>query len=220
MSTTRSDEKDRLAPSVLRYVDGASRPVLVEEVYVDWDLRNNYWHAFEGTRTRVANWWPIQGIAWQKFGDVIAQLVSSGELVMCANTDPADHPEYHLTQGGRSRPFMWGETPLVLRYLATPAVSIAWSAKLAEWQQAADADAARRAARATLVAERVHSAVAGAAHTERALVAATGYQRDEVRSAIHALVAAGQLVYAGRSRWGSHRWRVTAEQVAPPQVGR
>ena len=221
MSIEQPEKVSPLAAFALRYVDGASEPVVVEQLYVSWDLRMNYSLAFQGTRDRVAGWWPTQGVAWEQFGDVITELVASGDLVMCKNTDPEDHPEHHITQGGRA-PFSWGTPPLVLRYLTTPAGSIAWRKVLdreAALNRASIANRAaeqeRQQARAELRAERVHAAAAAGADTLRALAAATGYPRSEVRATIHELVAAGQLVYAGGGRWSGHRWRVAGEQTPP-----
>lgn len=221
MSTEQSGKPSPLAAFALRYVDGASRPVLVEQLYVNWDLNTHYTLSFQGTRDRVAGWWPTQGVAWEKFGDAITELVASGDLVMCKNTDPEDHPEHHITQDVGD-PFPWGKPPLVLRYLTTPAGSIAWRKVLDDRAAAARASVANHAAereqqraRAEIRADRVHAAAAAGADTLRALATATGYPRADVRTTIHELVAAGRLVFAGGGRWSGYRWRVAGEQAAP-----
>lgn len=202
------------------------KPVLVEEIYVKWLLATECSLAFRGTWERIAGWWPSEGRAWQLFGEVITEHVSSGKLVMCTSTDPADNPEHHLTLGhsrhSEAAPFLWGRPPLVLRYVTTPAGSIAWRQTLADRQEAADRKATqdaeeqqRRQAHQALIAERVHAAVVGGAATERDMVGATGYSRDEVRNAIHALVVCGRLTYDGRPGWGRHhRWQATAQRVS------
>lgn len=64
------------------------------------------------------------------------------KLVVCTSTNPADNPEHQMTLGHsrhpEAAPFLWGRPPLVLRYVTTPAGSIAWRQTLADRQEAAD----------------------------------------------------------------------------------
>ncbi len=137
---------------------------------------------------------------------------------MCTTSESPDHPEYHITQGHNygspSAPFTWGTRPLVLRYITTPAGSIAWKKHLAA-QAAATARKAReeaaaeerRQAHLVLVADRVFSAAQGGAATVTAMAAATGFDTGDIQVAVHQLVADGRLVYDGRRLISGHRWR-------------
>lgn len=213
--TNPHSDREALSRRALRFADGASRPVLVEELYVDWELDAKYALSFRSTRERVAGWWPEQGVAWEKFGGVITQHVEAGMLVMCSNTDEPNHPEHHLTQGHSQRPgapFIWGTAPLVLRYIATPAGSIAWRKRLDELeaqrvaaQQASDERRAR-------IPKDVLAAVAGGATTVRAIAATTGCSQAEVQAAVLNLVSEGLLRQDRRTLFGSHRWQVTEQQ--------
>ncbi|MFI6134049.1 hypothetical protein [Micromonospora sp. NPDC051141] len=206
-----------LSRRALRFADGADRPVIVEELYVDWDVQVNHGLSFQSTRSRIAAWWPTQGIAWEKFGDVINEHVDAGRLVICKNTDAPDHPEHHITQGHHyprpSSPFLYGDRPMVLRYITTPAGSVAWkktlAARAAEAERQAQRETAaqeQRAAQMLVVTDRVLSAVRGGAATIAAMAAATGFSKDDVQVAVHRLVADGRIVYDGRRLWGGHRW--------------
>ncbi|MDG4803710.1 hypothetical protein [Micromonospora sp. WMMD980] len=218
--TTPDSPQAALSRRALRFADGADRPVLVEELYVDWDVQVNHGLSFQSTRSRVAAWWPTQGVAWEKFGDVISEHVDAGRLVICKNTDPAEDPEYHITQGHHyprtSSPFQFGERPMVLRYITTPAGSIAWkrvlTARAADAERQAQRETAareQRAAQVIVVTNRVLSAVRGGAATITAMAAATGFSKDDVQAAVHRLVADGRIVYDGRRLWGGHRWLPT-----------
>ncbi len=122
---------------ILRTVDGAAHPVVVEKVYALW--MGNVVHLHDGGRVRDPFFvrWPTPGAAWEAFQGPIRELIEAGSLVMCSNVDSADHPEYHLTQGNdQHKPFFaHGPKPMVLRYLATPAGSIAWRNTLNERKQ-------------------------------------------------------------------------------------
>jgi hypothetical protein len=193
----------------------------VEEPYVNWDLAANYSMSFQSTRHRVAGWWPTQGVAWEKFGDIISEHVGAGRLVICSNTDSPDHPEYHITQGhthpSSSSPFIWGE----LRYITTPAWSITCKEHLAVKAAAAERQARQKAAeeqqrtsQLILVTDRVLGAAQGGAATVAAMAAATGFPKNEVQAAVHRFVADGRLSYDGRRFMGGHRWRPASTTTA------
>ena len=103
---------------ILREVDGAERPLLVEKIYARWDANVLNLMATNGHRRELLYRWPGPGRTWETFKDDITALINEASVVMCANTDPSDHPEHHLTCGHEGyKPFAYGPTPMVLRYL-------------------------------------------------------------------------------------------------------
>jgi hypothetical protein len=87
MSIQRPQRPDP-SPFILRTVDGAERPIVVEKVYALW--LGNVVHLHDGARMRdpIFLRWPIPGEAWEAFQEPVRQLVEAGSLVMCTNTDP------------------------------------------------------------------------------------------------------------------------------------
>lgn len=207
---------------ILRRVDGADRPPLVEEIYVAWNLHTLGWPGSVGKarvqQYEVGNRWPSPGIAWESFQDDIATLIGDDSVVMCTNTDPADHPEYHLTQGHEGyEPFRYGQTPLVLRYLATPAGSLAWRTKLDQRRRRDEDAAAKRAARLDALRAEALILIQVKPRTDAAVIRALGGNRVEVRQVLLELAAAKQIVDVGRTLiLGNTRWEaVRPDQKAP-----
>jgi hypothetical protein len=192
---------------ILREVDGAERPLLVEKIYVRWDANVLNLMATNGHRRELLYRWPGPGRAWETFKDDITALINEASVVMCANTDPSDHPEHHLTCGHEGyKPFAYGPTPMVLRYLATPAGSTAWRAALdkREWL------AAEAAASEAQFLESLRAAALAAIKvkpvTETALTRQLPGKRDEIRRVVRELSDAGQIAVVGRSLLGATRW--------------
>jgi hypothetical protein len=118
-------ERIGYAPFILRAVAGAARPLLVEEVYASWAT------SVTSSASHLVRW-PAPGRAWETFEADVLALVASGELVTCADDDPATHPHHHLTRGHQGHvAFRHGPTPGVLRYLSTPEGAAAWRDELA-----------------------------------------------------------------------------------------
>ncbi|MEU4159258.1 hypothetical protein [Actinoplanes sp. NPDC026670] len=196
------------APYIRRTLDGADRPMLVEQLYARWSANIASASAPEHVQFRILNQWPAPGQAWETLQEPIQQLVAEGSIVMCTNTDPAEHPEYHLTQGHDrfTAFFSQGPTPLVLRYLATPQGSIAWRGILTDRE---------RAARHTEEVEQkwrdsLREAIRARAGIRPVTVGTMAFKysckRHETRWAINELIAAGRLQPAGKTLWGASRW--------------
>ncbi|SNY53144.1 hypothetical protein [Paractinoplanes atraurantiacus] len=119
-------ERIGYAPFILRAVSSATRPLLVEEVYAAWAA------SVTSSASHLVRW-PAPGRAWETFESDVRALVRSGDLVTCADDEPASHPHHHLTRGHEGHaPFRHGPAPTVLRYLATPAGAEAWRSSLSD----------------------------------------------------------------------------------------
>ncbi|MEU8816560.1 hypothetical protein [Actinoplanes sp. NPDC048796] len=119
-------ERIGYAPFILRAVSGATRPLLVEEVYAAWAA------SVTSSASHLVRW-PSPGRAWATFESDVLALVRSGELVTCADDEPETHPHHHLTRGHEGHaPFRHGPAPAVRRYLATPAGSAAWRSSVTD----------------------------------------------------------------------------------------
>lgn len=201
---------------ILREVDGAERPLLVEMIYARWDANVLNLMAGNGFRRDLLNRWPEPGTAWQTFEDDITALINEGSVVMCTNTDPADHPEHHLTRGHNGyKPFHFGPTPMVLRYLATPAGSTAWRATLDGRRRVAAETAAREAKFFDSLRAAALAAVKVKPQTESALTRRLPGKRAEIRQVLGELAEAGRIAVVGRSLvLGDDRWG-PAEPSAP-----
>jgi hypothetical protein len=199
---------------ILRTVDGADRPIVVEKVFALWMGNVVHLLSANSTRDRFFFSWPSPGEAWQDFKDPILGLVERGELVMCANTDPPDHPEYHLTQGHADhQPFSHGPTPMVLRYLATPAGSTAWRQVLDERRRREQEQEAEQARYDARLQEAVRAQLAVKPMTAGRLARKLSARRRDVHQAIAALTDAQQITYAGRSFWRKTLWKASATDL-------
>ncbi len=196
---------------ILRTVDGAARPIPVEKVFGLWMGNVIHLHSADRVRDHYFIWWPEPGAAWEAFKEPILRLIEQGELVMCANTDPPDHPEHHLTEGhAEHKTFSYGTAPMVLRYLATPAGSLAWRAILDERlsrQQEAEAEAARYEEQ---LRKWIHELLAVRPLTAGQLARKLHARRGDVAQAIAAMAGDGQISYAGRTLWRKARWKASA----------
>jgi hypothetical protein len=195
---------------ILRTVDGADRPPVVEKIYGLW--MGNVIYLMEPGRRREQFFlrWPETGLAWQEFKDPILKLVENGDLVMCANTDPPDHPEYHLTQGHDGyKPFPNGPTPLVLRYLATPASSAAWRAVLEQRKRQREQAAAARAQFLERVREDVLAQLQVKPRSSVYLAWKLHVSRADVTQVVLEMIEGGKLKGAGRTIWRRYRWAIS-----------
>lgn len=192
----------------MRTVDGADRPILVERVYALWSANVENRSSSRVVTYDILTNWPAPGRAWEAFQSDIQTLMQDGSLVMCSNTDPSDHPEHHLTQGHEGhKPFVGGKTPMVLRYLATPAGSIAWRRILDDRESSRKATQARKAEAEEQLREAVYSLAAVKPRTEGALTRKLSAQRGDVVDAVISLARAGRLTVDGKTFWGATRWR-------------
>ena len=180
---------------------------MVEKAYALW--LGNVVHLHDGGRVRdpIFLRWPSPGEAWEAFQEPIRQMVEAGSLVMCTNTDSEDHPEYHLTQGHEHHsPFPHGPKPMVLRYLATPAGSIAWRNALDELERKKADAAAARAAEQVRLREAIHALTMINPCTASQIARKLSGRRVDILQALAALAKSGQVKFAGRSFWGQDRW--------------
>ncbi|GAA0469099.1 hypothetical protein Ade02nite_31980 [Paractinoplanes deccanensis] len=119
-------ERIGYAPFILRAVSSATRPLLVEEVYAAWAA------SVTSSASHLVRW-PAPGRAWETFESDVQALVTSGDLVICADDAPETHPHHHLTRGHEGHtPFRHGPAPTVRRYLSTPTGSAAWRDTLSD----------------------------------------------------------------------------------------
>lgn len=203
-----ADSQESTEAFILRTLDGADRPLLVEQVYARWSANVANISAPNLRRDQILNEWPDPGLAWKTFQDPIEQLIAAGSVVMCTNTDPADHPERHLTQGHQNAiRFVYGSMPMVLRYLATPQGSLAWRETIARQDQLAQQEAELEQKRRVALGDAVCSFAALRPVTAVRVALKYSCKRREAQRILLELNKAGRLKPVGTTIWGALRWQ-------------
>jgi hypothetical protein len=100
---------------------------------------------------------------------------------------------------------------MVLRYLATPAGSIAWRNTLNERERKETEAAAARAEQQARLREAVRALTMIKPRTAGQMARKLSARQGDITLALTPLVEAGQVRFAGRSLWGKDRWEAVDE---------